>query len=194
VVPYSEKKLRLFTGVAPHTKSKGSQWAVTYSVKTYAFYTCSTVYKKQGAPHQRSLIQQKLMLFTRVVPRTKSKGLPIDAPHNFYYFHHALRRVQKERGSIGMCSKVIILLIKFSKVLQFSGCHHPFVSSKHKSSDPDRWFNILLVYSCYQYIRSKGHLYIYLSSSSLFSKQTKKTLQSLGAFVVIGLDKTSKII
>jgi hypothetical protein len=81
-----------------------------------------------------------IILFTRVAPRTKSKGflidaphifyyfqhtlchvqkvrgLPIDAPHIFYYFQHALCRVQKVRVSIGMCSKFIILLIKFSKV------------------------------------------------------------------------------
>jgi hypothetical protein len=80
------------------------------------------------------------MLFTCVAPRTKSKGVPIDASHIFYYFQHALRHIQKARGlpidashifyyfqhvlhhvqkvrgSIGMCSKFIILLIKFSKV------------------------------------------------------------------------------
>jgi hypothetical protein len=57
-----------------------------------------------------------IILFTRVAPCTKSKGIPIDAPHIFYYFQHALHRVQKARGFIGMCSKFIILLIKFSKV------------------------------------------------------------------------------
>jgi hypothetical protein len=36
----------------------------------------STAYKKKGAPDRRSLTQQKLMLFTRVAPRTKSKGAP----------------------------------------------------------------------------------------------------------------------
>jgi hypothetical protein len=36
----------------------------------------STAYKKQGAPDRRSLTQQKLMLFTRVAPRRKSKGAP----------------------------------------------------------------------------------------------------------------------
>jgi hypothetical protein len=77
---------------------------------------CSTAYKKQEAPDRWSLTQQKLMLFTCVAHRTKSKGLPIDAPHIFYYFQHALHHVQKARGSIGMCSKIIILLIKFSKV------------------------------------------------------------------------------
>jgi hypothetical protein len=29
-------------------KARDSQSAVPYSAKTYAFYTCSTVYKKQG--------------------------------------------------------------------------------------------------------------------------------------------------
>jgi hypothetical protein len=54
--------------------------AVPYSAKNYAFYTRSTAYKKQGAPYRRSLIQQKLRLFTHVAPRTKSKGLPIGGP------------------------------------------------------------------------------------------------------------------
>jgi hypothetical protein len=57
-----------------------------------------------------------IILFTRVAPHTKSKGLPINAPHIFYYFQHALCHVQKTRVSIGMCSKFIILLIKFLKV------------------------------------------------------------------------------
>jgi hypothetical protein len=70
----------LFTRVALRTKSKGLSINVPYSVKTYAFYTRSTAYKKQGAPDRRSLIQQKLMLFTRLAPRTKSKGLPIGGP------------------------------------------------------------------------------------------------------------------
>jgi hypothetical protein len=57
-----------------------------------------------------------IILFTHVAPRIKSKGLPINAPHIFYYFQHVLNCIQKVRGSIGMCSKFIILLIKFSKV------------------------------------------------------------------------------
>jgi hypothetical protein len=36
----------------------------------------STTYKKQGAPDWRSFTQQKLMLFTRVAARIKSKGAP----------------------------------------------------------------------------------------------------------------------
>jgi hypothetical protein len=53
---------------------------VFYSAKNYIFYRHSTAYKKQGTPDWRSLTQQKVSLFTRVVPRTKSKGLPIDGP------------------------------------------------------------------------------------------------------------------
>jgi hypothetical protein len=98
----------LFTLIAPHIKSKelsigGSLFSKKtydfytrntayknkglpiggplFSKKTYAFNTRSTAYKKQGAPDRWSLIQQKkLMPFTRVAPRTKSKGLLISGP------------------------------------------------------------------------------------------------------------------
>jgi hypothetical protein len=80
-VPYSTKKLMPFTRVTPHTKSKGLPiGGPLLSKKTYAFYTRSITYKKQGAPNQWSLTQKKLMLFTRIAPRTKSKGLLIDGP------------------------------------------------------------------------------------------------------------------
>jgi hypothetical protein len=61
---------------------------VPYSVKIYDFYTCSTTYKNKGGPN--------------------------NAPHIFYYFQHAIYRVQKVRSSIVMCSKFIILLIKYT--------------------------------------------------------------------------------
>jgi hypothetical protein len=41
---------------------------------------CSTAYKKQGAPDLWPLTQQKLNIFTRVAPRTKSKGFSIGGP------------------------------------------------------------------------------------------------------------------
>jgi hypothetical protein len=69
-----------FTRVAPRTKAKGLPISGPLSSKNYVFYRCSTVYKKQGAPDRRSLTQQKIMLFTRVALRTKSKGLPIGSP------------------------------------------------------------------------------------------------------------------
>jgi hypothetical protein len=86
--------------------------------KTYIFYTCSTAYKKQGTLDRRPLIYQKKksMLFTRVASRRKSKRLPIGAPHILYCFQHALCRIHKVRDSVGMCSRFIILLIKFSEV------------------------------------------------------------------------------
>jgi hypothetical protein len=122
----TQQKLRLFTCVAPHTKSKGlpiggpllsrnlgfldayhriqkargSQSAVPYSAKTYAFYMRSTAYKKQGAPYRQSLTQQKLMLFTCVASHTKSKGLLIGGPlfSRNLCFLHVYHRVQKARG------------------------------------------------------------------------------------------------
>jgi hypothetical protein len=103
------------------------------------------------------------MLFTRVAPCTKKqKGLPIGAPHIFYYFQHTLHRVQKARSSIGMCSKFIILLIKFSKVFAAQRVSSSLcIIQTINHQIPVGWFNILLVYSCYQYTRSKGHLFIF---------------------------------
>jgi hypothetical protein len=58
---------------------------------------CNTTYIKQEAPDRRSI--QVLLLSARAVPRTKSKGLQIDDPYNFYYFQQAQHNVQKARGS-----------------------------------------------------------------------------------------------
>jgi hypothetical protein len=119
--------------------------------------------KSKGLPIGGPLLSKTLMLFTRVAPHTKSKGLSISAPQIFYYFQHTLRHVQKARGYIGMYSKFIILLIKFPKVFCSSaGVIIPLYHPNNKPSNPDRWFNILLVYTCYQYIRSKGHLFIFI--------------------------------
>jgi hypothetical protein len=62
------------------------------------------------------LMSLTIILFTHVAPRIKRKGLPINTPYIFYYFQHALHHAQKTRDSIGLCSKFIILLIKFLKV------------------------------------------------------------------------------
>jgi hypothetical protein len=56
----TQRKLMLFTHVASCTKTRDSQSMVPYPAKTYAFYTRSTTYKKQGAPDRRSLTQQKI--------------------------------------------------------------------------------------------------------------------------------------
>jgi hypothetical protein len=132
--------------------------AVPYSAKkTYAFYTCNTTYKKQGAPDRRSLTQRKtyvfytlstvykkqgapdrhsthlLLLLARVSPRTKSKGLHSYVLQIYYFINQVSRSFCSSAG-------VIIPL------------YHP----NNKPSDPDRRFNILIVYNCYQYTRMKS--------------------------------------
>jgi hypothetical protein len=72
----TQQKFIFFTHVAPRTKSKGLPIGGPLLSKIYIFYMCSTTYKKQGVLNRRSLTQQKLMLSTRVAPRTKSKGAP----------------------------------------------------------------------------------------------------------------------
>jgi hypothetical protein len=53
----------LFTRVAPRTKSKGLPIDGSLLSNFFAFYTRSTVYKKQGAPDQRPLTQQTIYAF-----------------------------------------------------------------------------------------------------------------------------------
>jgi hypothetical protein len=73
------------------------------------------MYKKQGATDRWSLTQQKIYTFyMHITAYKKVRGLSIDASHIFYYFQHALHRVQKASGAIGLCSKFIILLIKYT--------------------------------------------------------------------------------
>jgi hypothetical protein len=72
----THQKFIFFTHVAPRTKSKGLPISGPLLRKIYVFYMCSITYKKQGVLNRRSLTQQKLMLSTRVAPRTKSKGAP----------------------------------------------------------------------------------------------------------------------
>jgi hypothetical protein len=93
----------------------------------------------------------------------KQKGLLIDVPHILCYFQHVLHRVQKARGSIGMLSKFIILLIKFSKVFAAQQVSSSLCITQTISHQiPIGRFNILLVYSCYQYTRSRGDLFIFI--------------------------------
>jgi hypothetical protein len=70
------EKLRLFTCVAPHIKSKG------LSIDSL-------------------LLNKKLSLFTCVAPHTKSKGLPIGGPllSKNLGFLHVYHHIQKARGS-----------------------------------------------------------------------------------------------
>jgi hypothetical protein len=103
------------------------------------------------------------MLFTRITPHTKSKRGSRSTLHTSSITSvHASPRT-KLRGSIGMCSKFIILLIKFSKVfaaqrVSSSLCIIQTISQQILIGR----FNILLIYSCYQYTRSKEHLFIFI--------------------------------
>jgi hypothetical protein len=123
----TQQKCRLFTCVTPHTKRKGLPIDGPLLSKNLGFLHAWHRIQKARAPDRQYLTQQKLIFFTRVAPRIKSKGapnqhfthllllsavlrrvqkargLPINAPHIFYYFQHALRRVKKARGFIGMC-------------------------------------------------------------------------------------------
>jgi hypothetical protein len=99
---FIQQKVYTFTRVAPLTKSQGSRSTVPYSAKVYSFYTCSTAYKKPGAPNRRSLIQQKIMIFIHVAPRTKSNGLPIGGPlisKKTYAFYTCSTAYKKQGGS-----------------------------------------------------------------------------------------------
>jgi hypothetical protein len=64
---------------------------------------CSTAYKKQWAPDRRSLILQKLRLFTLVATRIKSKGLPIGGPllskKNYTFYMRST--ANKKQGALG---------------------------------------------------------------------------------------------
>jgi hypothetical protein len=111
--------------------------------------------KSKGVPDRRST---HLLLFSACAsPRTKSKGL-----------HR------------GMCSKFIILLIKFSKVFaaqQVSSSLCIIQTISHQILIGR--FNILLIYNCYQCTKSKGHLYIFIFIK--FIQQVKeKSYKALG--------------
>jgi hypothetical protein len=175
-----QKAYIFYTCSTAYKKARDPRSAVPYSAKkTYAFYMRSITYKKQGAPDRRSLIRkkrerEKSMLFTRVAPCTKSTGLPIGAPHILYYFQNALRRVQKARGSVGMRSRFIILLIMFPEVfaaqLVSSSLCIIHTISHQIPIDGAIYFSYTTVIN----IRGVRGIYLYLSKSSSSSMQKKK--------------------
>jgi hypothetical protein len=172
-VPYSAKKLMLFTRVALHTKSKGlSIGGPLLNKKTYAFYTRSTTYKKQGAPDWRST--HLLLLSARASPRTKSKGLPFSGPHIFYYFQHALHRVQKARGSIGMGVKFVISVIKFPKYFADQRVSLSLSIIQTMSHQIPIGGSIYFSYIIVITIREVRGIHLYSSASSSSSVQKKE--------------------
>jgi hypothetical protein len=120
----------------------------------HAFYTRSTAYKKQGAPDWRST--HPLLLSECVLSRTKSKG------------------------SVGMCSRFIILLINFPEVfaaqLVSSSLCIIHTTSHQILIDGAIYFSYTVVIN----IREVRGIYLYLSKSSSSSMQKKKITEPWG--------------
>jgi hypothetical protein len=119
------------------------------------------------------------MFFTRVALRTKSKGLLIGSPHLLLL----LARASSCTKSNGLHRYVLHIYYFINQVSRSfcssAGVIIPLYHPNNKPSDTDRRFNILLVYSCYQYTRSKGHLFIFIFIK--FIHHTKeKDYKSLG--------------
>jgi hypothetical protein len=102
------------------------------------------------------------MLFTRATPRIKGKGLIIGGPHLLLLPAHASPRTKSK----GLHRYVLQIYYFINQVLRIfcssAGVIIPLYHPNNKPSDPDQWFNILLVYNCYQYTRSKWHLFIFI--------------------------------
>jgi hypothetical protein len=132
----------LFTCVASRTKSKGPPIGDPLSSK------------------------KKSILFTCVAPRIKSKRLPIGAPHIIYYFQHALHHVHKARGSVGMCARFIILLIKFPKVFTAHLVSSSLCIIQTISHQIPIGGSIYFSYTVVINIREVRGIYLYLSESN----------------------------
>jgi hypothetical protein len=184
----------LFTRVAPRTKNKVLSIGGPLLSKKLMFFTCVTPHtKSKGLPIGGPLLSKKLMFFTRVAPRTKNKGLLIGGPHIFYYFQHALHRIQKARGSIGMCAKFVILAIKFPKYFADQRVSSSFSIIQTISHQISIGGSIYFSYTAVINIQEVGaSIYIYLHQVHPACK--RKRLQSLGVVIVIGFDNTSKVI
>jgi hypothetical protein len=132
-----------FTRVAPRTKSKG-------------LLIGGSLFSK------KTIITKKLLLFTCAAPRTKSKGLLIGGPHLLLLSGRSSPRT-KSKGLHRYVLQIYYFINQVSRSFCSSaGVIIPLYHPNNKPSDPDQWFNILLVYSCYQYTRSKGRLFIFI--------------------------------
>jgi hypothetical protein len=149
--------------------------------KSYTFYTRSTTYKEQGAPDRRSLIQQKKRAYFYTCSTAyESKGLPIDGPHIFYYFQHAFRRVQKAWGSIGMCSKFVILLIKFQKKFTDQRESSSLCIIQTISHQIPIGGSIYFLYTVVINIQEVRGIYLYLSCIKFIQHAKEKDYKALG--------------
>jgi hypothetical protein len=120
------------------------------------------------------------MFFTRIAPRIKSKGLSISGLHIFYYFQHALHHVQKSEGSVGMCSRFIILLIKFPEVFAAQLVSSSLCIIQTISHLIPIDGSIYFSYTAIINIQEVRAIYLYLSSLSSSGMQKKKITEPWG--------------
>jgi hypothetical protein len=119
----TQQKCRIFTCVTPHTKRKGLPIDGLLLSKNLGFLHAWHRIQKARAPDRRYLTQQKLIFFTRVAPHIKSKGLPINAPHIFYYFQPCFVAYKKQGGSQSMLHTSSITFSTASPCTKSKGLH-----------------------------------------------------------------------
>jgi hypothetical protein len=88
-----------FQSAIPETTQGDNRLCVLIDVPNHhTFYTCSTAYKKQGAPDQRST--HLLLLSAHISPRTKSKGLHMYVLQNYYFINQVFKSFCSSAGII----------------------------------------------------------------------------------------------
>jgi hypothetical protein len=158
--PLFSKTLILFTRIAPIQKVRGSRSAVPYSAKNNknrgkaCFYTCSTVYKKQGAPDRWS--PHLLLLSARVLPHTKSKVL--------------------HRYVLQICYSINQVSIFFADRRESSSLSIIKTISHQIPIDGSIYFLYINVI----YIQEVRDIYLYLDASSSSNMQKKKITKPWG--------------
>jgi hypothetical protein len=122
----------------------------------------------QGAPDWRIILS--LILFTRAVLCTESKGLPIDIPFYLLYFLHAQLCIQKAWGSRSMSHSISYTFYTCSTTYKRQGApdRHPVATYK-KQGAPKQNIIILFIHSNHRRMKSKG-IYIHISIIQVFSK------------------------
>jgi hypothetical protein len=123
------------------------------------------------------LSKKKLILFTRVAPRTKSKGLPLNGPHLLLVSARASPRTKSKELHRYVLQIYYFINQVFRRFCSSVGVVIPLYHPNNKPSDPDRWFNILTAVINIQEVRG---IYLYLSSSSSSSIQKKKITEPWG--------------
>jgi hypothetical protein len=96
------------------------------------------------------------MFFTRAALRTKRKGLLIGGPHLLLLSTRASPRT-KSKGLHRYVLQIYYFINQVSR--SFCSSAGAIIPLYHPNN---KGFNVLLVYNCYQYTRSKGHLFIFI--------------------------------